>query len=70
MPIYEFACQNCATPFEKFVRSFSAVEAVKCPECGSADVERQVSTFASHVKGGSSAYASGTTGSTCSTGGL
>lgn len=46
MPIYEFACQSCGHSFEELVGSHVGLEAddVACPECGSAKVERQLST--------------------------
>ena len=43
MPIYEYAC-SCGKRFEKLVRRFG--EAVSCPSCASADVEKQLSIFA------------------------
>ena len=46
MPIYEFACQSCGHRFEELVGSHVGLEAgdVVCPECESAQVERQLST--------------------------
>lgn len=44
MPIYEYRCEDCDKPFEKLVRAFR--EEVACPGCGSASVERLLSTFA------------------------
>ena len=46
MPIYEFACQSCDHRFEELVGSHVGLEAadVVCPECGSAKIERQLST--------------------------
>jgi putative FmdB family regulatory protein len=44
MPIYEYACPGCGERFEKLVRRFG--EAVSCPSCASADVEKQLSVFA------------------------
>jgi putative FmdB family regulatory protein len=44
MPIYEYACPGCGARFEKLVRRFG--EAVSCPTCASADVEKQLSVFA------------------------
>ncbi len=46
MPIYEFACESCGHRFEELVGSHVGLDAsdVACPECGSAEVERQVST--------------------------
>ena len=45
MPLYEYRCPSCNHRFE-LLRNRSADEAeVRCPACGSAGVERQVSTF-------------------------
>jgi putative FmdB family regulatory protein len=46
VPIYEFACRSCDHSFEELVGSHVGLETadVVCPECGSAKVERQVST--------------------------
>ena len=44
MPIYEYACPGCGARFEKLVRRFG--EAVSCPACARADVEKQISVFA------------------------
>ncbi|NUQ38068.1 MAG: zinc ribbon domain-containing protein [Caldilineales bacterium] len=53
MPIYEFDCQDCHSGFEKLVRGFSAIGSVTCPQCGGQQVQKRLSTFASHVAGGS-----------------
>lgn len=55
MPIFEFLCEDCGQPFEELVFSSSAVDEVTCPECGSAEVQKMISTFASRIVGGSSA---------------
>jgi putative FmdB family regulatory protein len=46
VPIYEFACQSCDHRFEELVGSQVGLDVsdVVCPECGSAKVERRVST--------------------------
>lgn len=46
MPIYEFDCQSCGHRFEELVGSHVGVEAaeVACPECGSTEVERLLSS--------------------------
>jgi len=44
MPIYEYACMECESHFEELVRN--AEQAVPCPECGAANVLKQLSTFA------------------------
>ena len=62
MPIYEYGCLRCDKPFEKLVRAFR--EEVACPECGSASVERRLSTFAMSGTKGASASA----GSACGCG--
>ncbi len=50
MPIYEFACGDCGTTFEKRVL-FSAVAAPACDSCRSDNVQRQLSKPAIHFKG-------------------
>ncbi len=49
MPIYEYRCRACAVRFETLARASSA-PAPACPKCGSADVVRLVSTFATEWK--------------------
>jgi putative FmdB family regulatory protein len=58
MPLYEFDCPACGQPFEELVRSSEAVKDVICPSCGSHQVKRKLSLFASKVSGGGSGYAS------------
>lgn len=70
MPIYEFQCSDCETPFEKFVRSFSAINSVVCPDCGGNHVQKRMSTFASSVQGGTISLSSASSGASCSPGGL
>lgn len=51
MPIYEYRCQECGECFDKFVRSISAEVEVVCPSCGSKQVHKGFSTFASSSSG-------------------
>jgi putative FmdB family regulatory protein len=44
MPLYEYVCAECESKFERYVRAWG--EAVACPECRSATVEKQLSRFA------------------------
>jgi putative FmdB family regulatory protein len=46
VPIYEFACQSCGHRFEELVGSHVGLEAdeVVCPKCGTAKIERLVSS--------------------------
>jgi putative FmdB family regulatory protein len=53
MPIYEYACSGCGVRFEKLVRRFG--EAVSCPACASAAVDKQLSVFAVGSAGASPA---------------
>jgi putative FmdB family regulatory protein len=51
MPIFEYACKDCGTSFEKLVRRDTEVE---CPSCGHGDhLEQQLSTFAARAEGSS-----------------
>jgi len=45
MPIYEFICNACATPFEELIRNGTKPV---CPSCGTGDVQRLLSSFAVH----------------------
>lgn len=46
MPIYEFVCESCGHRFEELVGTHVGVRGadVRCPECGAAEVERQISS--------------------------
>lgn len=67
MPLFEFVCADCQAPFEELVRSASAVEDVICPTCGSSQVKKKISTFASKVSGAGS-FSFGASSASCSTG--
>jgi putative FmdB family regulatory protein len=45
VPIYEFVCGSCGHRFEELVGAHvgRAAADVACPECGSAEIERQLS---------------------------
>ncbi len=43
MPLYEYACKKCGKDFELLVNSQTKIV---CEYCGSADVEKKMSTFA------------------------
>jgi putative FmdB family regulatory protein len=75
MPIFEYDCGKCQANFEILV--FRSDEAVNCPQCGAADVERRMSVFgfksggdkgAASSRMGSGASACGScSGGNCST---
>jgi putative FmdB family regulatory protein len=45
VPIYEFVCESCGHRFEELVGATGGVQVaeVTCPECDSAEIERQLS---------------------------
>ncbi len=59
MPIYEYRCKECGHVFSKLQRVGASSEGVACPNCGSTEVERMVSTFASASSGASTGASSG-----------
>ena len=46
MPIYEYECQGCRRRVSVLVRSLSGHTAPRCSRCGSADMSRLMSRFA------------------------
>ncbi len=58
MPIYEYLCRQCKSVFPRLQRIGATAEGVRCPECGSTEVERRPSTFASTGSGSASVGAS------------
>jgi len=46
MPLYEYQCLACGKRFELLRRIKDADDDLKCPDCHSVKVERQLSTFA------------------------
>lgn len=46
MPIYEYDCQGCHRRVSMLIRSLASTEAPRCPRCGSADLSRLMSRFA------------------------
>ena len=48
MPIYEFLCQKCHTKSSILMRNWTKYSINKCPNCGSSELERIISSFAYH----------------------
>ena len=69
MPIYEFVCKECSKSFEDLVLSASRIDEVVCPTCGSGQVKKKMSTFASKpaADGGSSVSFNSSAASSCTT---
>lgn len=59
MPLYEYRCTSCQQTFERLRPVGADASGVSCPSCGSEQVERMVSTFASATAGGSSGSMAG-----------
>jgi putative FmdB family regulatory protein len=53
VPIYEYVCMQCESHFEELVRNG---ERPDCPECGAADVRKQLSVFSAHASSSSTAF--------------
>jgi putative FmdB family regulatory protein len=54
LPIYEYKCKKCGEKFEKRVGFFHNQKTITCPKCGSADPDREMSTFATDRSSGGS----------------
>ena len=46
MPIYEYECRGCNRRVSLLIRSLASAEAPRCPRCGSAELSRLMSRFA------------------------
>ena len=57
MPMYEYRCAACESTYEQLRRMSDADTGLQCPQCGSEQVERQVSACA--VRGGGNCAPSG-----------
>jgi len=50
MPIYEYICQECQSPFERIV--LSKTERIACPKCGSKRHTMKFSVVNTAIKSG------------------
>ena len=46
MPIYEYECQGCRRRVSLLIRTLKPAESPRCPRCGSAELSRLMSRFA------------------------
>ncbi|MGC8863019.1 MAG: FmdB family zinc ribbon protein [Armatimonadota bacterium] len=67
MPIYEYHCKPCGRRFELLTTISRADQAV-CPGCGSGEVRRLMSTFATRSVGSDGSTSSSSSCSGCSSG--
>ncbi|HAF66771.1 MAG: zinc ribbon domain-containing protein [Bacillota bacterium] len=65
MPIFEYRCKRCGKVFECLVRKG---DVPACPECGSEELTKLMSMFATNVRKGSGGQSScaACTGGSCS----
>ncbi|MGB7060802.1 MAG: zinc ribbon domain-containing protein [Candidatus Zixiibacteriota bacterium] len=54
MPIYEYRCNSCGKAVEILQKSHTQKEPLVCPDCGSTEMQRLISSPDSIVVGGSS----------------
>jgi len=66
MPIYAYVCKDCGHNFDLLVGVTSEKVELKCPKCGSKDIERKFASFGIKVSSGSKD--SGSSYPTCPTG--
>jgi putative FmdB family regulatory protein len=69
MPIYEYRCQDCGEPFERFVRSMTAQVKANCPKCGSDKTKKGWSTFGTGKSDGALGGLAASAAGACSPGG-
>lgn len=68
MPVFEFICTDCGTPFEELVMSSNKIGEVTCPACHSQNIFKKISIFASQSTGSGSYSFGSASDSSCSTG--
>lgn len=51
MPIFEYTCANCGYRFEKLILSAKRARELRCPECDSQEVHKDISLFGTSTKG-------------------
>ena len=52
MPIFEYACEECGTTFERLTLRPQLVVPTPCPQCGSAQTTKVFSTFSTQGSAG------------------
>ena len=51
MPLYDYQCQQCTNGFTELRRSSEMDIQIDCPECGSRETIRSISSFAAERTG-------------------
>ena len=60
MPVFEYKCNNCKEKFDLLV--FGQDTNVTCPKCGSENVQKLISAFASQGAADNSSHSCGGSG--------
>ncbi|MBI2354563.1 MAG: zinc ribbon domain-containing protein [Deltaproteobacteria bacterium] len=58
MPIYEYSCRTCGYRFEKVQKSGTEHETT-CPNCDSAEVQKELSSFSTGASSSSACFSGG-----------
>ncbi len=58
MPIFEYVCVSCGRRFEKLLKA-GVTDNPDCPVCGSAEVNKQLSTFSAGASSSADCPSSG-----------
>ncbi|AQQ08516.1 putative regulatory protein, FmdB family [Sedimentisphaera cyanobacteriorum] len=45
MPMYEYSCEECGKKFQFFQKSMQSEKKQSCPDCGSSNVRKLISSF-------------------------
>jgi putative FmdB family regulatory protein len=45
MPVYDYVCNDCHKPFELVLTLREHDDQIKCPKCGSKNVEQEATAF-------------------------
>jgi putative FmdB family regulatory protein len=67
MPVFEFICTDCGTPFEELVISTSKIGEVTCPACHGQNIFKKISIFSSQSEGSGSYSFTSASSSGCGT---
>lgn len=55
MPIFEYACEECSTTFERLTLRPQPAVQPPCPQCGSTQTSKVFSTFSTQASAGNGA---------------
>lgn len=58
MPIFEYTCSDCGKEFKKLVLSSAGENEIRCPDCNSKNIKKEISLFSAKTTGESYSSAS------------